>query len=312
MKKKILAGILSLSLLYGGTADAARYFMQYDAKGVKTPYGDNVKAGNYVQTSDAKLYYEVYGQGSPILILHGGGVGSPYEMGKMLDELKKKHKLIVMSTRGHGRSEIGNTPLTYRQKADDAMAVLNATVDEPVTILGFSDGAYTAYEIAALYPEYVDRIVAIGAGTLQTGFFSGEMKVEGLAQIDPTFVAYEKTIMPEPERWQEFCDKYMDFWSKMSVGEETFGAIKCPTLLIVGDEDDHAPVVTVVEAHQMIPNSRLCVVPKAWHSAFLDNYDVTWTAIKQFVNAPLETLEPSRKVDYNNRHGEGNNSAGVE
>ena len=301
MKKKILAGILSLSLFYGGTADAARYFMQYDAKGVKTPYGDNLKAGNYVQTSDAKIYYEVYGKGDPILILHGGGVGSPYEMGKMLDELKKKHKLIVMSTRGHGRSEIGHTPFTYRQKADDAIAVLNATVDEPVKILGFSDGAYTAYEIAALYPQYVDRIAAIGAGTLQAGFFSGEMRVEDMEKLDAEFIAYEKTIMPEPERLQEFYTKYMDFWNKMSVGEETFGAIKCPTLLIVGDEDDHAPVVTVVEAHQLIPNSRLCVVPKAWHSAWLDNFDVTWTAIKQFMNAPYETLQPSKKVELNSR-----------
>ena len=301
MKKKILAGILSLSLLYGGTVDAARYFMQYDAKGVKTPYGDNLKAGNYVQTSDAKIYYEVYGKGDPILILHGGGVGSPYEMGKMLDELKKKHKLIVMSTRGHGRSEIGHTPFTYRQKADDAIAVLNATVDEPVKILGFSDGAYTAYEIAALYPQYVDRIAAIGAGTLQAGFFSGEMRVEDMEKLDAEFIAYEKTIMPEPERLQEFYTKYMDFWNKMSVGEETFGAIKCPTLLIVGDEDDHAPVVTVVEAHQLIPNSRLCVVPKAWHSAWLDNFDVTWTAIKQFMNAPYETLQPSKKVELNSR-----------
>mgnify|MGYP002621679696 FL=1 len=300
MNKKILAGILSLSLIGGAvTADAARYFMQGDAKGVKTPYGDNVKIGQYVQTKDAKIYYEVYGKGEPILILHGGGVGSPYELGKIIDGLKKNHKVIVMSTRGHGRSEIGHTPLTYEQKANDALAVLNAASDKPVKILGFSDGAYTAYEIAALYPERVERIVAIGAGTLEAGFFSGEMKVDDLAKIDAAFVEYEKTIMPEPERWQEFCTNYMKFWSKMSVGEETFGAIECPVLLIVGDEDDHAPVSTVLAAHQLIPNSRLCVVPKAWHSAFLDNFDVTWAAISQFVNADLKTLTPSKKLPQN-------------
>ncbi|MBO4401941.1 MAG: alpha/beta hydrolase [Selenomonadaceae bacterium] len=302
MKKKILAALLSLSLIGGGSVEAARYFMQYDAKGVKTPYGDNVKAGSYVQTADAKLYYEVYGQGEPILVLHGGGVGSPYELGKILDELKKKHRLIVMSTRGHGRSEIGHTPLTYKQKADDAVAVLNATVDEPVKILGFSDGAYTAYEIAALYPQYVERICAIGAGTLKAGYFSADsLNVDELEKIDSEFIAYEKSIMPEPERLQESYSKLMRFWSEMNVGEETFGAIKCPVLLITGDEDDHAPVITVLEAHQLIENSRLCVVPKAWHTAFLDNFDVTWTAIKQFINAPFETLTPSKKVEYNSR-----------
>ena len=301
MKKKILIGLLGLSLISGGTVDAARYFMQGDAKGVKTPYGDNLKFGNYVQADDAKLYYEVYGKGTPILILHGGGIGSPYEMGKLIDELKKNHKVILMSTRGHGRSEIGNSPMTYEQKANDALAVLNAVTNEPVQVIGFSDGAYTAYKLAAMYPARVERITAIGAGTLQAGFFGDSMKIEDLEKIDADFVAYEKTIMPEPERWQEFFDGYMKFWHNMSVGEETFGAINCPVLLIVGDEDDHAPIITVLEAHQMLKNSRMCVVPKAWHSAFLDNYKVTSDAIFQFVNSPLKNLQPSKKVAYNSK-----------
>ncbi len=301
MKKKILIGLLGLSLLSGGTVDAARYFMQGEAKGVKTPYGDNVKIGNYVQAGDAKIYYEVYGKGEPILILHGGGVGSPYEMGRLLDDLKKNHKLIVMSARGHGRSEIGNTPLTYEQKADDAIAVLRAVGEKKVQIIGFSDGAYTAYKIAAMYPEQVERIVAIGAGTLEAGFFGDSMRLEDLAAIDADFIEYEKSIMPEPERWQEFCNKYIYFWHNLSVGKETFNAIKCPVLLIVGDEDDHAPVITVLQAHQMIYNSRLCVIPKAWHSAFLNNYEMTAQAILPFVNSKLEDLKPSKKVEYNSR-----------
>lgn len=265
-----------------------RYFMQGDNVGSATPYGDNLKVGDYVQAGDAKIYYEVYGAGEPILILHGGGVGSPYELGKILDELKKSHKLIVMSTRGHGRSEIGHEPLTYKQKADDALAVLDAVkIFEPIQILGFSDGAYTAYEIAALYPERVERITAIGAGTLKAGFFPSEISLAELEKLDEKFFAAQKKIRPEPERWQAFLSDYMKFWSEQNIGAETFGKIKCPVLLIVGDEDDHAPVATVLEAHQLIKNSRLCVVPKAWHTAFLDNFDVTAAAIFQFVNLKL-------------------------
>ena len=300
MKKKIFVGLLSLSLIGGSaTADAARYFMQGDAQGSSTPYGDNLKVGKYAQAGDAKIYYEVYGKGEPILILHGGGVGSPYEMGKIIDVLKKNYKVIVMSTRGHGRSEIGHSPMTYKQKADDAVAVLNAVGEKSAQIIGFSDGAYTAYEIAALYPERVERIAAIGAGTLQKNFFGDSMSLADLEKIDAEFIAEQKKIRPEPERWQEFCDKYMNFWHNMSVGAETFDKIKCPVLLIVGDEDDHAPVITVLQAHQLIKNSRLCVVPKAWHSAFIDNYEMTSTAIFQFVNSPLKNLTASKKVDYN-------------
>ena len=302
MKKIFLTGVLTAALLMSNSADAARYFMQGDKPGSSTPYGENVRVGKYAQAGDAKIYYEVYGAGEPILILHGGGVGSPYELGKLLDEFKKNHKIIVMSTRGHGRSEIGHSPLTYKQKADDALAVLDdLKISAPVQILGFSDGAYTAYEIAALYPARVERITAIGAGTLKAGYFSGAMKLSDLEAIDRVFIDEQKKIRPEPERWQEFCNAYMEFWSRHSVGAETFGKIKCPVLLIVGDEDDHAPIVTVLEAHQLIENSRLCVVPKAWHTAFLDNYDVTATAIGQFVNAPLETLTPSKKVLLNEK-----------
>ena len=303
MKKFFLTGAIAATLIFNNsTTDAARYFMQGDKPGSSTPYGDNLKIGKYAQADDAKIYYEVYGKGTPILILHGGGVGSPYELGKILDELKKNHKLIVMSTRGHGRSEIGHSTLTYEQKATDALAVLDdLKINEPIQILGFSDGAYTAYEIAALYPERVERVTAIGAGTLQAGYFSGEMKLSDLEKFDKKFIDEQKKIRPEPERWQEFCNAYMKFWSNQSIGAETFGKIKCPVLLIVGDEDDHAPVITVLDAHQLIENSRLCVVPKAWHSAFLDNYDVTAKAIFQFVNAPLKNLTPSKKVDYNSK-----------
>ena len=279
-----------------------RYFMQGDTAGSPTPYGDNLNVGNYVTADDAKIYFEVYGAGEPILILHGGGVGSPYELGKILDELRDGHKLILVSTRGHGRSEIGHMPLTFEQKADDAIAVLdNLKISSPVQILGFSDGAYTAYEIAALYPERVERITAIGAGTLTAGFFPPEINLADLEKFDEKFIAAQKKIRPEPERWQEFLSAYMKFWHEQSVGAETFDKIKCPVLLIVGDEDDHAPVITVLAAHQLIENSRLCVVPKAWHTAFLDNFDVTATAIRQFVNAPIKNLTPSKKVALNSK-----------
>ena len=300
--KKFFVPLICASLLIGSsTADASRYFMQGDAKGSSTPYGDNLKVGSYVQAGDAKIYYEVYGKGTPILILHGGGVGVPYEMGKVIDDLKNNHLVIVMSTRGHGRSEIGHSPLTYEQKANDASAVVKAVTNKPVTVIGFSDGAYSAYKFAAMYPAQVERIVAIGAGTLQAGYFSGDMKLEDLAKVDAAFIDEQKKIRPEPERWQEFLNDYMKFWSEQNIGAETFGKIKCPVLLIAGDEDDHAPIITVLEAHQLIENSRLCVVPKAWHTAFLDNYDVTATAILQFVNAPLKNLQPSKKVEYNSK-----------
>lgn len=183
-------------------AQLLRWFTEKaDAVGSSTPYGNNEKAGHYVQSGDARLYYEVYGKGTPVVVLHGGGVGTPYEMGCIIDELRKNHEVIVMSTRGHGRSEIGHSPLTYKQKGEDVLAVMDAAHVKKAMIVGFSDGAYSAYETAVLAPERVERIAAIGAGTLRKGYFSADIDVEALEKVDPAFFAQQKKLMPEPERW---------------------------------------------------------------------------------------------------------------
>lgn len=274
-----------------------RYFTQpASVKGSATPYGNNVKAGHYVQAGDARIYYEVYGKGKPLFVLHGGGVGSSYELGRLLDLLRKDFKVVAVTTRGHGRSEIGHEPLTYEQKAKDVLAVIKEITDEPVIIFGFSDGAYTSYKVAAMYPDKVERVVAIGAGTLQPGYFPADMKVEDLEKADKAFMDQLRKLMPEPNRLQEFMSGYMAFWNKMKVDADLLTQIKCPVLLIAGDEDDHAPLHTMQEAFQMIPSSRLCIVPKAWHTAFLDNFDVTWAAMRPFVYADVKTLKPSKKV----------------
>ena len=306
--KKSLLFLIAFSFFLTLTAytieakEAFRYFTQpANVKGSKTPYGNNTAVGKYLKVDDINIYYEIYGDGKTVIVLHGGGVGTPYEMGKIIDKLRKNYRVVVISTRGHGRSEIGTKPLTYEQKANDIIAVVKKVSDEPVEIIGFSDGAYTAYKIASMYPNNVEKIVAIGAGSLKKGYFSGTLKVTDMEKFDKQFIEQQKKIMPEPERLQEFWDNYMKFWNEMEVGKELFSSIQCPVLLIAGDEDDHAPIITMLEAHQFIPNSRLCIIPKAWHSCFLDNFKLTWKAIDQFLKSNVKDLKPSKKIDYNNK-----------
>jgi alpha-beta hydrolase superfamily lysophospholipase len=92
----------------------------------KIPYGANAPHGNYVQANDASIYYEVYGTGHPIVLLHGGLFGSIMEYADLIGKLKQNFQVIAISTRGHGKSEIGTEPLTLEQRATDALAVINA------------------------------------------------------------------------------------------------------------------------------------------------------------------------------------------
>lgn len=300
MRKLILFLMLVAAVVMASAqTDKVYYFTQGDRQGSATPYGDNEAAGQYQQCGDVKLWHEVYGEGRPLFVFHGGGVGSPYEIGQLIDSLRaqRQFKVYVVSTRGHGRSEIGDKHMSLEQRAEDFAQLIKAL--EPgrkVSLVGFSDGAYSSMSVAVHYPELVERVVAIGAGTLKAGYMSADADVSAFEKADKRFNDQEMRLMPEPQRWQEFFADYMGYWHRLSLGSEFFGKIECPILFMVGDEDDHAPVQTVVDAYFMAPQSQLSVIPKAWHTCFLDNFEATWSAMKQFVTQDINNLEGSTKV----------------
>ncbi|WP_428663208.1 alpha/beta fold hydrolase [Runella sp.] len=249
----------------------------------KIPYGANAEAGQYVQSIDAKIYYEVYGNGQPIVLLHGGILGSTIEMATFIDSLKKNFQVIAISTRGHGKSEIGNTPITYEQKANDVMAVINAVTKESVVILGFSDGAYTSYKVAGMYPGSIKKIVAIGAGEQIPGLRKVVFNQKELLNIDKDFWNQQKTLMPEPERLEEFWAGMENFYNTMSASKALFGSIKCPVLFLAGELDKNAPLPTIINAYNMTPNSQLSIIPNTGHVVFLENFAAVWASIVPFL-----------------------------
>lgn len=248
------------------------------------PYGNNPKAGNYVKAGDARIYYEVYGHGKPFFLLHGGGVGSTYEMAQFIDSLSKTYQVIAISTRGHGKSEIGNTPLTYEQKANDVYAVIKAVTNDSVTVLGFSDGAYTGYKLASMYPARVKKLIAIGAGEQVPGLCKVILNTKELAKLDSLYWKQQLSLMPEPERIQGYWTKLANFYNTMTASKELFASIHCPVLVMAGERDQNAPLATVIAAYQMIPNSQLSIVPKAGHTVFLENFPAVWDSITPFLN----------------------------
>lgn len=279
------------------------YFTQGDRPGSETPYGNNTSIGQYVQADDVKIYYEAYGEGKPLYVLHGGGVGGPYEMGQMIDSLRSlgHFRVFVISTRGHGRSGLGHHRMSLEQRATDMSSVIQQlTPGQKVTLVGFSDGAYTSMSLAVHHPELVERIVAIGAGTLKAGYMASEAKVSDWEQYDKRFCDQQRRLMPEPNRWQEFLTDYMSYWNKLNLGDDFFSRIQCPALIMAGDEDDHAPIQTVVEAYHLIPTARLSIIPKAWHPCFLDNFPATWNAMRSFILEEIKDLQGSRKVYMTN------------
>lgn len=223
----LLVSVFFINMLNTSYAEGSsnlRYFLQQPGQvSSAVPYGNNTKAGRYVSSGDARIYYEIYGEGKPFVVLHGGGPGSTYEMGVFIDRLKENFRVIGVSTRGHGRSEIGHTAFSLKLRADDIRSVLtDAGVTEPAMVIGFSDGGYSAYALAAYYPESVKRMITIGAGEVQQSNRRFVFSLDEWKSFDPAFIEQQKKIMPEPERWPEMLTMYEKMWNGAVISRDFF------------------------------------------------------------------------------------------
>jgi pimeloyl-ACP methyl ester carboxylesterase len=250
----------------------------------KIPYGNNAKAGHYVQAKDAKIYYEVYGKGQPIVLLHGGLFGSTVEFSDFIDKLKKNYQVIAISTRGHGKSTIGTEPLTLEQRANDAMAVINAVTKDSVIVLGFSDGGYSAYKLGAMYPDRVKKMIVMGAGEFSPGVREFKFTAKQAMDMDKKFWNQQLKLMPEPNRVEDVFAQVANCYNNVTVGKDLLSAIKCPVLVMAGDHDGGNPVERVVSAGRFIPKHQISIIPNTGHGCFLENFEAAWASIVPFLS----------------------------
>lgn len=251
----------------------------------KAAYGNNPAAGRYVDAGDARLYYETYGQGKPVVLLHGGVYGYIDEFAAFIEELSRTNQVICIATRGHGRSAIGNTPFSWQQRADDAYKVIRSITQDSVLVLGFSDGAASGFKLAATHPDAVSRLVTIGFGDTPKGSkkdkfnYNPEMLMSQARSLFET----RKQLMPEPERWGQALSWLNHLYNDDYLSDETFSRIKCPTLVMTGDRDNYHTVDSIVSAARKIVNSQVSVIPGCHHVVFFCNYPAVWESIKPFL-----------------------------
>jgi len=253
-------------------------------------FGTNDRAGHYRDVGDAKIYYEVYGKGRPLVLLHGGLYGYINEYEDYIPKLSRHFQVIAIASRGHGRSEIGTRPISYRLLADDALAVLHQESKESAVVIGFSDGAITAYILAANYPSRIRKVVAIGGGLALSGYSSdglawlNDFTPETFEKHNAKFSAERKKIMPQPERWNEFLKKMKTAWTEpVWVSPEKAREIQCPVLTIGGDRDEFMTTEQFVQIYKTIPNSQLAIIPNSGHVKSLTNPFVLEEIILPFV-----------------------------
>jgi pimeloyl-ACP methyl ester carboxylesterase len=249
------------------------------------PYGNNPQAGHYFNTGEVRLYYEIYGKGAPLVLLHGGVFGYIDEFEHLIPKLAERYQVICIATRGHGKSEIGHMPFTYDQRADDAYRLVRSITQDSVTVLGFSDGGYSGLKLAALHPELVRKLIAIGVGDQPRDSVREKYHytAEQLKKAMPAFAESRLKLMPEPQRWDECLLMLSYLYNRSVLSRETFEKIQCPVLVMNGDNDAYHSVASALDCVKWIPRHQLSVIPGCHHVVLYCNFPAVWEAIKPFL-----------------------------
>lgn len=241
--------------------------------GQEINYGSN--HGKYITLSNTNIYYEEYGSGMPLLLLHGG-YGSIHDFNQVISKFAKHFRVIVVDSPGHGRSEQADT-LSFDLMADYSSNMIDLLKLDSVYIIGYSDGGITALHLAAKRPDKVKKIIASGVNSRMDGINSEVL--EYLKLINPSFIesnqkewlADYQSKSPEKDKWEKYVTDMTRMYSKnVLIDEQILANISTEVLLVFGDRDviklEHG-----IELYHTIAGSRFCVLPNTPHEVFSES-----------------------------------------
>lgn len=218
----------------------------------------------YSEVNGLKMYYEIYGQGKPIVLIHGGGSTIQTSFGKIIPLLAKNRMVIAVELQAHGRTSDRNSDLTFEQDADDVATLLKNLNIDKADFFGFSNGGTTALQMAIRHPEIVGRMIVGSALAKRNGvpdWFWGFMSNARLENMPEQLKAGYKKIAADTNGLQVMHDRdakrMMNF---RDIPDDQLKSIKAPTLIIIGDKDIITPE-HAIELHRQIANSELAILP---------------------------------------------------
>ncbi|MEP6845230.1 MAG: alpha/beta hydrolase [Panacibacter sp.] len=227
--------------------------------------------GKYAEVNGIKMYYEIHGEGNPLILIHGGGSTIETNWSVELPLFAKQYKVIAVELQNHGHSGSRNIPETFEQDADDVAALLQQLNIPKAFIVGFSNGGNTTMQIAILHPEVVDKLVIASAFYQRDGMVPGffdmmqhatlesmpQQLKDAFLKINPDNAALQNMHDKDASRMRAFKD-----WT-----DAALQSIKAPALIISADKDVVLPE-HAVKMSKLIPNADLVILPGV-HGAYL-------------------------------------------
>lgn len=238
----------------------------------------------YAPVNGIKVYYEVYGEGRPIVLLHGAFMTIDLNWGQLIPELSKTRKVIAIELQGHGHTPFSDRKLSRATLASDVEGVMDYLKIDSADVVGYSFGGTVAYQLAIQSPKRVRKSVIISSTYKNSGWmpevtnaFKG-MKPE-LFTNSPMKAAYD-AVAPDKTKWTKFLEQMIaSAQEPYNLGENNIAKITSPVLLISGDNDG-LDKIELIKTYQLLggavcadfgpmPKSQLAIVPSQGHRSLM-------------------------------------------
>lgn len=249
--------------------------------------------GHYIEVKGINMYYETYGDGPPLILIHGGtGAGkAQFDRDGQIQKYAVHFTVYVPDSRGHGKTNNPSRKMSYPLMGKDIASFIQALDLEEASICGWSDGGQVALELGIKNIELRAMVVG-GAFSTFSEKVANSFRSMGLEE--PGKVNFELVQKANPERaemWKQIHDDWKDtlvdislLWlTPFNYSEEDLAKISIPTLVLLGDRDQFIEVEEAVKLYRMIPNSELVILPNADHSVSRDQ-------VEKFSSTTLEFL----------------------
>jgi len=248
--------------------------------------GQQIKPSNsgYAPVNGIKVYYEVYGEGRPVVLLHGAFMTIEGNWGQLIPELSKTRKVIAIEMQGHGHTPFSDRKLAVSTLANDVKGVMDYLKIDSADIAGYSMGGSVAYQFAIQNPHRLRKLVIISSTYKSSGWLPEianafkNMKPELFAN-SPMKTAYD-AVAPDKSKWTKFIEQMITFiGTPFNLGDSNISKISAPVLIISGDNDG-LDKIELIKTYKLLggavsadmgtmPKSQLAVVPSQSHISLM-------------------------------------------
>ena len=256
-------------------------------------------ADNRVEINGMQMYYEVLGEGDPLIVLHGAYMNIP-SMGAIIPKLARTHTVYALELQGHGRTTDIDRPITYPNLADDVAAFMDTIDLKKADVFGYSMGAAAGLQLAIRHPEKVNRLIAASVAYDAEGWqpefkaFIPQMSVEMF--VGMPFAQEYRKLAADPNGFPALVKKLIALEHEPMAWEADVRALKTPVLIISGDADvgtlEHSVAMfrllgggVMGDMGKPLPASRLAVLPATSHTAVITQPDLLHSFIEPFLKS---------------------------